>query len=82
LRYEGDNNWSTHEVDVFPLGGRAGYYLSKTNSGTEWAPVHSVPSGGEIYSVLSKTSSSDYDTDWVTINSIPNSDIDDIMSDI
>ena len=81
LRYEGNDTWSTHEVDVFPTGGRTGYYLQKSNSGTEWAPVAAVPSGGTINAVLTKQSSSDYDLTWTTIDAIPNSDIDDIISD-
>ena len=81
LQYAGNNTWVTKEVDVFPTGGRTGYYLSKTNDGTEWAPVHMVPAGGTINSVLTKSSSSDYDLTWTTIDAIADSDIDDILSE-
>lgn len=81
LQYAGNNTWITKEVDVFPTGGRAGYYLSKTNDATEWAPVHMVPAGGTINSVLTKSSSSDYDLIWTTIDAIADSDIDDILSE-
>ena len=81
LQYAGNDTWVTKEVDVFPTGGRTGYYLSKTNDATEWAPVHMVPAGGTINSVLTKSSSSDYDLTWTTIDAIANSDIDDILSE-
>ena len=81
LRYEGNDTWSTHEVDVFPLGGRAGQFLQKTNNSTEWASIHQVPNGGTLGAVLTKNSSSDYDLTWTSITSISNSDIDDIVSD-
>lgn len=76
----GEDNWATQAVDVFPSGGAYGYFLQKTSSGTQWAPVNMVPSGGAANSVLTKLSSSDYDLTWATV--ISNSDIDDIMSDI
>lgn len=80
LRFEGEDIWSTHEIDVLPSGGSAGNFLKKASSGTEWATVHEIPSGGAQGAVLTKTSGNDYELSWSSIGAISSSDIDSIIS--
>lgn len=74
LKYAGNDIWVTESVDVFPLGGESGYVLKKTNSGTEWSPVHEVIASGAAGAVLTKASATNYDLTWS--NPISNSEID------
>lgn len=74
LKYAGNDIWVTESVDVFPLGGESGYVLKKTNSGTEWSPVHEVIASGAAGAMLTKASATNYDLTWS--NPISNSEID------
>lgn len=74
LKYAGNDVWVTESVDVFPTGGSTGYVLKKTNSGTEWSPVHEVIASGAAGAVLTKASATNYDLTWS--NPISNSEID------
>ena len=79
LRYNGDGQWGTHSVDVFPAQGATGQYLRKAVDGPEWAPVYSIPPGGAANAVLTKTTNQDYNCAWTIISAISSSDIDSIM---
>lgn len=79
LQYLGNDEWTTSKVDVFPAGGETGYYLRKTNSATEWAPVQALPSGGALGTPLVKSSVADYAVTWGSF--ITTDEIDAIIED-
>lgn len=64
LKYAGNNNWVTESVNVFPAGGNTGEVLKKTDSGTEWSPVHEVIPGGKAGAVLTKVDTTNYRLTW------------------
>lgn len=51
---------------LFPVGGTAGQYLEKTQSGTQWSTVQALPAGGTAGQVLTKNSSTEGDASWAT----------------
>ena len=79
LQYLGNDEWTTSKIDVFPVGGEAGYYLRKTSNATEWAPVQALPSGGAMGAPLVKSSVADYAVTWGSF--ITNAEIDSIIDD-